>query len=173
MSLGSNILILLGMLALVFVICLGTRWLERRFPDDYFDERQKIARGKAYRLSDSIGEIYFFLLALYLMKQDGGEGCIAPYILVLFGVVLKLLVFRVYCVLTHSDTPLGEKPYLHIILRLSIGILALGLPYRWKSLDPGVSGGMGDAGASKVLIGIFILSWAAIDIFHILWENKE
>lgn len=170
---GRSVQILLGVLALVFLICLGVKWLEKKFPDDQFDERQKIARCKAYRLSDWIGKIYFSLLALYLIKQDGGEGGIATYILVLFGVVLKSLVFRVYCVLTHSDNPLGEKPFLRIILRLGIGILALGLSYRVKSLEPGVSGGIGDTGALKVLLGIDFIGLAAIDILHILWENKE
>lgn len=41
----------LGVLILLVLVCLGAVWLERRFPGKRFDERQKIARGNAYRLS--------------------------------------------------------------------------------------------------------------------------
>ena len=62
MPVWNAVFLLLGILALLVAVCLGVVWLERRFPGKKFDERQKIARGNAYRLSSWVGNVYFLVI---------------------------------------------------------------------------------------------------------------
>ena len=51
MSILSVIGWILAALAGIVLLCLGVLWVQKRYPSEEYDERQKIARGKASSLA--------------------------------------------------------------------------------------------------------------------------
>ena len=42
---------IVGILAGIVLLCMGVLWVQKRYPSEDYDERQKIARGKASSLA--------------------------------------------------------------------------------------------------------------------------
>lgn len=96
---------------LLVAVCAGAIWVERKYPGESYDERQKIARGNAYRLSFWIGLLYFFGLGIAaILNREWNGAAVDLYLLILFGIMLQTLTFHIYCVLTHSALPFSENP---------------------------------------------------------------
>lgn len=110
--------ILLGLAAIV-ALCFAALWLEKHFPMTNFDERQQIARGKAYRLSFGVGIIWIIVSILYM--SFGGNMDNMPVIL-WFSFLAQTITFHIYCLLTHAALPMSQKPMTAI---LSYGLLTL------------------------------------------------
>ena len=100
---------IVGTLALVIVLCAAAVWIEKKFPGKEYDERQKAARGRGYRLSFWVGFAYFVGVALVLLQQVDGEKTVEPYLLVFIGLMLQGVVEHTYCLFTHSALPLSQN----------------------------------------------------------------
>lgn len=96
---------------LLVAVCAGVIWLEKKYPGEGYDERQKIARGNAYRLSFWIGFLYFFGLEIAaILNREWNGASVDLYLLLLFGITLQAIAFHIYCLLTHAALPLSENP---------------------------------------------------------------
>lgn len=114
-------------LALVFVValCVAAVWIEKHYPGEDYDERQKLAKGRAYRLAFWTGLVYYFCVAFFFLSQAEKEKVIEPYLLVAWGLLLQVMVDHTYCVITHSALPLSQKPGMTIVSYLMCGGLQL------------------------------------------------
>ena len=63
-------------------VCGLVVYLERNFPSEKYDERQKVARGNAYRFSHGVGMVYYIgLLAYFVFHTGKSEWAIEPFVL--------------------------------------------------------------------------------------------
>jgi len=109
MSILKIALSLLAVLAGIVLLCLGVIYLEKKMPVKNFDERQKQAHGRAYRISYWVGLVYYLIAMLVCVNQVGKEKTIEPYLLFLFGIMLQLTVDATYRMMTNCDLPLYQK----------------------------------------------------------------
>ena len=126
MSTGLIVFLFAIVIAAIVVAGVLAVYLERHFPTDKYDERQKIARGNAYRFSHWTGMVYYFGLLVYFIFHTGKqEWILEPFVLIMIGILLQLQSFHIYCIMTHSALPLGEKPLPTIVGYVVLGILYL------------------------------------------------
>ncbi len=119
MTLLQITLLLTAGVVVLGALCWGILFLERHFPSKQYDERQKVARGNAYRAGFYLGLVWLIASGL-VVGYDAHEGTL---MFVLFlGFVAQMLVFHIYCLLTHAAMPLSEKPWMSIA---SYGIMAV------------------------------------------------
>jgi len=122
MSIWATIFCILGVLAALAALCLLVIWFEKHGPEGDFDERQRIAQGNAYRISFWVCFTYAAFLELYLGLVKPEELILSPRTLIQIGVLMALMVFHIYCLLTHSALPLSGHPTLNAAC---YGVLAL------------------------------------------------
>ena len=130
MSVG--LVLLFTAVAIVFIAigCVLTIYVGRNFPTEKFDERQKINRGDAYRFSHWMGIIDYFGLLVYFVFHTGkAEWAIEPFVLLFIGILIQLQSFHIYCLMTHSALPLGEKPIPMIVSYTMLGGIYLAQYY--------------------------------------------
>lgn len=108
-------------IAVLAAVCAIVVYLERNFPGEKYDERQKVARGNAYRLCFWVGMVYYLILIPYLVMGVYDEWVVEPYLLVTIGFILQMLSFHIYCLMTHSALPLGEKPIPTVVSYFLLG----------------------------------------------------
>ena len=125
MSTGLIVFLFVIVIAAIVVAGVLAVYLERHFPTEKFDERQKIARGNAYRFSHWTGMIYYFGLIVYFVLHTGKrEWAVEPFVLLMIGILIQLQSFHIYCLMTHSALPLGEKP-LPMIISYTLWVLCI------------------------------------------------
>ena len=128
MSVGLVAFLYAVVIAAVVAVCALAVYLERNFPSEKFDERQKIARGNAYRFCHWVGLVYYFGLMVYFTFHTGkAEWPLEPFLLLVIGILIQLQSFHIYCVMTHCALPLGEKPMPTIIGYLVLGTMWLAM----------------------------------------------
>ena len=126
MDIWNVVLIILGILAGLVLLCMAVIFVERKRPSEKYDERQMIARGNAYRVSFTVGLFYYLAICAYLTWNVGKSGIAAePYLLVFMGFLIQMMVFHIYCLLTHAALPLGEKSWIAVFSFSVCGALQL------------------------------------------------
>ena len=158
---------------LILAFCAGVIFLEKRFPSDAYDERQKIAQGKANRLAMIVGLFYFMIVMVILIRQVDGPKTVEPYLLIFIGILLMVTVDHAYCFLSHAYLPLSENPMTSVIC-YALGGLAQ-LLYIWEALDrfPLSLVGHGTASWIHLLMGMDFLFLAAMHLIQLLRDRKE
>ena len=106
--------IMLGLLLALVLICIAVIWLERKFPSEKYDERQKQARGNAHRVSFTLGMVYYLVILAIMIRQVDQPKIVEPYLLLFMGILLQVMTVHIYCILTHAALPLSEKPGLAV-----------------------------------------------------------
>lgn len=123
---GKLVLGSLGITAMVAAACLIVVWLEKKRPSPQYDERQKAFRGNGYRFGFWVSMAYYLVVMAYFCKQVGiQEKQIEPWLLVLFGVILQLLAWYVYCLITGAAMPFTENGAIHAATYGLMGIHAV------------------------------------------------
>ena len=173
MSVLKIMLIMLAILLGIVLLCLGVIYLERKAPSDEFDERQKLMRGNAHRLSLMVGFVYYLVVTMVLLLQVDGEKTVEPFLLIFFGLELQLLVLHTYCLLTHSALPLSEKPVTAIVCYSLSGLIQLGYIYNRLGDFPLAMVGHGSAGWIHLTGGMFFIYLALMHLIRLLWKEKE
>lgn len=165
--------VILGVFALIVLLCLGVIWLEKRFPSDEYDERQKQAKGNASRIGMITGMLYFIVVSAVLIRQVEEPKAVEPYLLVFVGILLMVTVDHTYCFLTHAALPLSQKPMTSIVC-YALGGVAQFL-YIWEALDrfPLSLVGRGSAGWIHLLTGIDFLYLSLMHLIQYLRDRKE
>jgi len=175
MSTGLIVFLFAIVIALIAVAGVLAVYVSRHFPTDKYDERQKIARGNAYRFSHWTGMVYYFGLLVYFIFHTGEqEWILEPFVLIMIGILLQLQSFHIYCVMTHSSLPLGEKPLPTIVGYAVLGILYL-VQYFGQYIpeDTPWLTGADSYNLFRLLISLDFFSLAIMHIISLLWREKE
>ena len=170
MSVMNAILMTIGALAMILIFCAVVIAVERKFPSERYDERQKQARGNSYRLSFWTGTVYYLAVMAYLTFQIGEELLIEPFLLIFVGLLLQVMVAHFYSILTHAALPLSEKPGIAVLSYLFCGILQL-TSYDYSQPIPLV--GQGSQKWVLLLAGVSFLTLALLHLISILRREKE
>ena len=165
--------VVLGIFGAIIALCAFAVYLEKHFPSDTFDERQKLSRGRAYRLSNFVSYLYFAVIAIYLLRQVDGEKSVEPYLLVYFGLMLQAMVDHTYCLMTHSALPLTQKRSMAIFSYLFSGAIFTTMFFMHQK-QYGISFvGHGTSALLFLMTGICFLYLVLIHIIQLILERKE
>lgn len=175
MRLSSVIGVLVAIVAAIIGVCIAARFLEKHFPRENFDERQKIARGNAYRVSFWLGIVYNLGVLIYLSGlMDGRKPLIEPYLLAVGGFWLVTLCFHGYCLLADAALPLGQKTKGMAIGYLMIGGMQLSMALSRYRRHPVLSlVGRESHTVMMLMLGVFFLSLSAMYAIRSVWQEKE
>ncbi len=174
MSVGLILFLYAMLVGLLVIACALAIYWERNSSSEKFDERQKIARGNAYCFSWWVGMAYYFCLMVYFVFHTGkSEWVLQPFLLIIIGILLQLQSFHIYCLMTHSALPMGEKPVPTIIGYLVLGILYLA-QYFWQYI-PESAGYAGAASMNlfRLLLSADFFSLAILHLIAHLRKEKE
>lgn len=159
----------------IVAVCALVVYLERNFSSEKFDERQKIARGNAYRFSHWIGSAYYFGLFTYFVFHTGKqEWVLEPFVLVMIGILIQVQSFHFYCLMTHSALPLGEKPMTMIVSYSLLGGMYL-TQYFLQYIPENTVGltGYESYNLFRLLIAFNFFSFAASHLVAFFRDRKE
>ena len=173
MSVGIVVFLFAVVIALVALAGLLAVYVGRNFGSEKFDERQQIERGNAYRFSHWIGMIYYMGLIIYFVFHTGeSEWVFEPFLLVTVGILIQLQSFHIYCLMTHSALPLGEKPVPTIIGNFLLGGLYL-VQYFFQYIPENIVGLTG-AESMNLFRLLISLDFFALAVFHLIaYLRKE
>ena len=178
MSVGLVVFLFAVATALIAMACGAAVYAGRNFVSKKYDERQQIDRGNAYRFSFYVGTFYYLALLIYFVFHTGEDGwVIEPFVLLLIGILLQLQSFHIYCVMTHSALPLGEKPLPTIIGYFVLGTMYL-VQYFGQYIPEDGAASSGITGALsynllRILIALDFFSLAVIHLIAHLRKEKE
>lgn len=173
MSVISAISIILVVLACIVLLCFGAVWVEKRYPVEEYDERQKAARGRGYRLSFWTSVLYYTFVALILIRQVGGEKTAEPWLLVVIGILLQALVLHTYALLSHAALPISGRPLLMVFSNLFCGTLQfITFSHHWKQYGMALIG-YGTSAWIFLIAGIGFFYLAALYLIQFLRDRKE
>ena len=172
MNVGIVLLFTVLVIAAIAAVCSLAVYLGRNFPSEKFDERQKIARGNAYRFSHWMGMTYYFGLLVYFVFHTGKtQWSVEPYVLIIIGILIQLQSFHIYCLMTHSALPLGEKPVSTIIGNFFLGGIYLA-QYYLQHIPENV---VGLTGAQSMNLFRLLLSFDffALAVLHLIAHLRK
>jgi hypothetical protein len=161
-------------LAAIVLLCLGVLWVQKRYPSEEFDERQKIAQGKASSLAMIVGSLYFVGISTILINQVENTKTVEPYLLVMIGIELMLMVDHTYCLLCHAALPFSQKGGTTAICYLIMGLVDIGqfaLRKEWVTTLSWV--GRGTQPLFYLLLGIGFLYLGLMHTIAWLRDRKE
>lgn len=161
---------MVGGLVLLVALCAVVIFMERRFPSEKYDERQKQARGNAYRLSFWVGAIYYLAIMTVMIFQVENEKAVEPFLLVFGGLILQIMVMHIYCILTHSALPLSEKPRVAIAGYFVCGLLQL-LTNNYSELFPLV--GKGSEAWVRLMVAVSFFALAVMHVINRMRRERE
>lgn len=173
MSLITALLFLCGIVATLLLLCAAVIWFEKKHPGTDYDERQKIARGNAYRFSFWMGFVYYFELyiaVLWYFPKDLRPGNVAPAMFI--GTLIQAMSFHIYCFFTHADMPMSQKPIVSIwsytvLAAFNLLELVVDGVREFSVLEPGVNN------LSRLMTGFFFLVLAILHLIQLLRNRKE
>lgn len=173
MSVIQYVGIVIGVLVAIILFCLVNMWIEKRYPSEDYDERQKLVQGRASSLGMGIGLIYLVVVMGILINQVDKEKTIEPFLLVLWGFLLPIMVDHTYCFIGQAALPLSQKPLWNIISYAILGVLHL-----WKfgnglKLFPLSFVGKGASSWIYLSTGICFLYLSLMHIIQFLRDRKE
>ena len=164
---------IVGALALVMALCAAAVWLEKKFPGKEYDERQKFAKGRGYRLSFWVGMVYFLAVAVVLIGQVDGEKTVEPYLLVMIGLILQVMVDHTYCLFTHSALPLSQNRVVAVLGYMVCGTLQLTQFSIWSNRDGFALVGHGSSAWIWLIAGCYFFYIAVLHVIQALLDRKE
>lgn len=164
-------------IAAVVAFCLVAVYLERNIPSEKYDERQKIARGNAYRVSFLLSMVYNIFLIFYFTLGTGRtEWFLEPFLLITIGFLIQIDSFHIYCVLTGCALPLGEKPKTSIISYAIAGAFYLAqyyLLYIPENVEGVSDSGSRSMNLFRLLISFSFFSLAVLHLISCLRKEEE
>ena len=170
MTVWHALLIMLGILAALVLLCAAVLWVERRFPSEKYDERQRIARGNGYRISFWVSTIYYLVVASVMLFKIEDTQTVEPYLLIFGGLILQIMVSHIYCILTHAALPLSEKPGVAIASYLFCGVLQLATN---DYSNPFPLTGQGSQAWVRLAIAVSFFALAVMHIINRMRREKE
>lgn len=151
--------VIVGVLAALLGLCIIVIQIQKNNPGQQYDERQKQARGEAYRLSFWAGTIYYLLIALGIGLEEPDSDLV--FSLLMAGLLGQVMLLHFYCFLTHAALPLGEKP-----LGNAVCYFVLGAMYLYEYFFMG-------RGWIKLTVGLCTLTLALLHLITHIRQNRE
>lgn len=172
MSAGMVVFLFAVVIALIVLAGILAVYVGRNFTSEKFDERQQIDRGNAYRFSHWVGMVYYFGLLVYFVFHTGkSEWVLEPFLLLMIGILIQLQSFHIYCLITHSALPLGEKP-----MPMIIGYTLLGGVYLVQYFGqyiPEDTPWLTGAGSYNLLRLLISLDFFALAVLHLIAHMRK
>ena len=173
MSVFTALLLLSAVIAYLMLLSAVVIHIEKKHPGRDYDERQKQARGNAYRFSFWMGFAYYFVLyiaVLWYFPKDLRPGNVAPAMF--FGMLLQAMSFHIYCFFTHADMPLSQKPIVSIwsytvLAAFNLLELVVDGVKEFSLLEAGLNS------LSRLMTGFFFLVLAVLHLIQMLRNRKE
>ena len=100
----------IAVLTILVLLTFCSVWVGKKFPSQRYDERQKIARGNAYRFAFWVGGACYLSMLILMIYGVEGRAVAEPYLLVYLCMAVQALAFHIYCFVTRSAMPFDEKP---------------------------------------------------------------
>ena len=156
--------VLVALLVLYGVCRLLLRWDGKR--EGRYDERQKEAQGRAYRIAFWVGIVYLFA-AMFLI-QIGLS--VATWLLLFLGLMLMLMTYRFCCMLLKVGNPIFRNPKESLVCDLIlIGISAVDL---FRGLEGWFRRGVMDSQFwFAIILGICFIVLCGVDIMELRRER--
>lgn len=173
MSILEAILLMCGAVLVLMGISAVVIRLEKRFPSSEYDERQKQARGNAYRFSFWIGIAYHFVLSLvvlWVLPKNLRPGNVYPFFQ--YGLALQAFAFYIYSIFTNAALPMAEKPERTILFYTALAVWNL-IRFMGNAgedisvLEPGPSN------LSGLMTGFFFLILVLLHSIQLLKSRRE
>ena len=160
---------------ILLLACAFAVWLEKYLPSAQYDERQKTARGNACRFSLVTGMVYNLILLIYFVMHTGKNEWIAePFLLLMIGILIQLESFHIYCLMSHSALPLGQKPLPTIICYCLLGGMYMAQYFvQYIPEDTPWLVGASSYNLFRLLLSLFFFSLAVMHLFAYLWQERE
>ena len=163
----------IGIIVGLALLCFAALWLGKKFPDERYDERQKIARGNAYRFAFWVGApCYLGVLASCIWAVDTGPA-VEPYLLLYLAMAIQGIAFHMYCFVTRSAMPFGEKPLSMTICYAGLSFLQLFDFFRMDVKEVLPLLGRGTSVWTKLILGIFFGCLSVMFLLSVLIKEKE
>ena len=175
---GKSLSYALGVIAgillvfLVYGILMVVTKRRGKYANAQFDERQVVARGRAYRYA--FFTVLFYLLGWGLFELAADIRLWDTYTGCFLGVFLSVTVFAVVAILNDAYFAVNEKPATYLGIFALVTVLNLGIGV-WNLVtggDPIVEHGMLTYHSVNLLVGgmfLVILIVAAIRV----WQGKR
>lgn len=124
MSFFAALLLVVMIAIAVLAVCAMLAWVEKKKTPKQFDERQQIARGKAYKWACVTGLCYFIAIALLdLVLPSGVQADL--FLLIMIGITLAVFVCECYCCFHDAYLPLSKSPKANIIMLYALAAMYL------------------------------------------------
>ena len=175
MSVGIVVFLFAIVIVLIVIAGVLAIYVGQNFQSEKYDERQQIDRGRAYRFSHWVGMVYYFGLLTYFILHTGKTGwAVEPFVLLMIGIMIQLQSFHIYCLMTHSALPLGEKPLPTITGYLFMGALYL-VQYFGQHIPADAVGltGADSYNLFRLLISLDFFSLAVLHLIAMLRTERE
>ena len=175
MNMGLTVFFSVIVILVIAGACALTVFLEREFPSEKYDERQKLARGNAYRFSFLISVVYYLVLMIVFLMNNGKlEWTVQPFAWVFIGILIQLQSFHIYCLMTHCALPLGSKPIPAILCYFLMGGVYLA-QYFLQYIPGDVVGFTGAYSFNlfRLLVALDFFSLAVLHLIAFLRKEKE
>lgn len=98
--------------------------LDKKRPEKQYDERQQVARGKAFEWAVIAGIAYFAVIALLDVLLPNGLQA-NNFLIIMIGLALEGFVMECYCIFHDAYLPLTKSPKANIISLYVLGAVQL------------------------------------------------
>lgn len=170
MAIVLGTLLIVGAVLILGGICRGLLWMEQRAPMDDYDERQKQARGSAYRISFWLGVVYNLVVVTLATFDLAAEEL---HTVVMMGILLQIMAFHICCMVSHADLPLSGNPWGVIAVDLLLGVKNIVELYlRGISMDMGLHE-LSRGAWIDLICGVFFMLLAVIQLIQLRRDGRE
>lgn len=173
MKVQSAIYGAVGVVIALALLTLISVWIGKKFPSPRYDERQKIARGNAYRFAFWVGGACYLAMQVLMIYGVEGRPVAEPYLMLYLCMVIQALAFHMYCVITHSSMPFGEKPGAVILCYSGLAFFEFFDFFRWDVKEVLPLMGTGTSAWINLIMGIFFLCLALLYLIALLIRERE
>lgn len=173
-----------GGLAVLAVAAVIGAWLEKKYPGEGCDERQKLIRGEAYRFSFWVGLLLD--AGLYFWLRYGFDFELGTETVLFVGVQIQIVAFHLYCLVKRMELPLARRSRWTAAVYGLIAVMnfrnffgnleyaeaydAYSKIYPDTTLTPGV---VGEDTYLMLVAGVAFAALAAIHLIQYFWERRE
>lgn len=166
--------IAVAVLLTLVLVCGTARGWYRSGDNKAYDERQLVEQGRARAVADTVEVVYFGLLIVYLIYVEfGGRQTLPPSMLIFIGLIIQVVTYHIYYVMTHAALPFGENPKTTIFWLMAAGVVQFGNFWMNHSDSPLWAPGDTGIGLLNLVAGTAFFFLALIHLIALLRKERE
>ena len=155
-----------GFIIVLVIALIIRKTAKKKGWSDDFDERQQIARGKAYKSGLFTTLIATSIFAVLYAAFEGKLPVEISFVTVLFTIlILGVLVFAIQSIWTDSYVSFRNKPTSNLVLFIILSVLQIGM-YFLKTKD-------GEMGTSCLIVGIALGIIAINMVIKMIYDKQH